>query len=117
MHDVIYKICPAQAWARAEETGLFWGSAVDLQDGFIHFSAPDQVEETAARHFRGQTDLLLLAFRPQHLGEALRWEPSRGGALFPHLYGPLAVTLCEGRWALGSGPDGEVLFPLHYRQG
>lgn len=117
MHDVIYKICPAQAWAHAEEVGMFLGSAVDLQDGFIHFSAPDQVEETAARHFRGQTGLLLLAFRPERLGEALRWEPSRGGALFPHLYGPLPVTLCEGRWTLGAGPHGEVLFPSAYRQG
>ncbi|MGC9668297.1 DUF952 domain-containing protein [Planosporangium sp. 12N6] len=86
---MIYKLLPAPEWAAAEERGHYDGSAVDRRDGFIHFSGRDQVVETAARHFAGQTGLTLLAVDPRRLGDALRWEPSRGGALFPHLYGPL----------------------------
>ncbi len=92
----IYKICPRSEWQAAVEAGRFRGSAVDLADGYIHFSTADQVGETAAKHFRGQTDLLLIAVDALALGDALKWEPSRGGDLFPHLYGPL-----ETRHALG----------------
>lgn len=88
---MIYKLLPASDWAAARSTGRYDGSAVDGRDGFIHLSGRDQVVETAARHFLGQTGLLLLAVDPDRLGVALRWEPSRGGALFPHLYGPLPV--------------------------
>ena len=79
----------------AEAQGAFTGSPVDLADGFIHFSTAEQVEETARRHFADQTDLVLVTVDPDKLVDALKWEPSRGGALFPHLYGgihPNAVT-------------------------
>jgi uncharacterized protein (DUF952 family) len=86
---VIYKLLPAADWAAAEDRGHYDGSAVDQRDGFIHLSGSDQVIETAARHFTGQTGLALLGVDPDRLGADLRWEPSRGGALFPHLYAPL----------------------------
>jgi len=88
----IFKILPRADWERALSLGRFEGSAVDIADGFIHFSAADQVAETARRHFAGQADLVVLTIEADTLGPALRWEPSRGGALFPHLYAPLEVT-------------------------
>lgn len=88
----LYKICTRTEWSAAESDGAFTGSAVDRADGFIHLSARDQVEETARRHFAGQTDLVLVEIDGEKLGEALRWEPSRGGALFPHVYGVLPVA-------------------------
>ncbi len=94
---VIYKICDAAQWADAERTGAFRGSAADRADGYIHFSTAVQVAETAAKHFGGMPDLVLLAVVAEDLGSALRWEPSRGGALFPHLYGALPVAAV--RWA------------------
>jgi uncharacterized protein (DUF952 family) len=87
----IYKITPSGLWREAEQKGLFEGSAVDLADGFMHFSTKDQVEETAAKWFAGQQDLMLIGVDPGKLGDALRYEPSRGGALFPHLYGALSL--------------------------
>jgi uncharacterized protein (DUF952 family) len=92
----IYKICERAVWHAAERTGLYRGSEVDARDGFIHFSAAPQVAETAARHFARQTDLLLVAIDGDALGHALKWEPSRGGDLFPHLYG--ALPLSAVRW-------------------
>lgn len=86
----VFKILPAALWKRAQADGVFRGAAVDLADGYIHFSAAHQVAETAARHFAGQSDLVLLAVNPAVL-PALRWEPSRGGALFPHLYADLPL--------------------------
>jgi len=103
---MIYKILPRTEWDAAVAAGAFAGSAVDLADGYIHFSTAAQVHETAAKHFAGQTDLVLVAIDPATLGDALKWEPSRGGALFPHLYAPLdpalAVTVDELPW------DGEA---------
>jgi uncharacterized protein (DUF952 family) len=87
---LVYKILPATNWRDAEASGVFAGAGVDLADGFIHFSTRAQVEETAARYFAGVADLLLVAVDAERLGAALRWEPSRGGDLFPHLYRPLA---------------------------
>ncbi|PWB58513.1 MAG: DUF952 domain-containing protein [Bradyrhizobiaceae bacterium] len=92
----IYKICDAAAWRAAERAGSFAGAAVDLRDGFIHFSSAAQLPETAARHFAGIPDLVLAAVDAAALGEALKWEPSRGGDLFPHLYGEL--RLAAVRW-------------------
>jgi uncharacterized protein (DUF952 family) len=89
---VIYKLLTAQEWVDAEARGWFDGSAVDRRDGYVHLSGADQVVETAARHFAGQAGLVLLTVDPDRLGAALRWEASRGGALFPHLYGPLPVS-------------------------
>lgn len=83
---MIYKIFRAGEWAALERDGATAGASVDLADGFIHFSAAAQVRETAAKHFAGQDGLVLAGVDPATLGGALRWEPSRGGALFPHLY-------------------------------
>ncbi|MCW2282364.1 uncharacterized protein (DUF952 family) [Rhodoblastus acidophilus] len=90
---LIYKIMPGTDWAAAQECGVYEGSPVDRTDGFIHFSTAGQVEETAAKHFAGQDGLVLVAFDEAALGEKLLFEPSRGGALFPHLYAPLPTAL------------------------
>jgi uncharacterized protein (DUF952 family) len=87
----IYKILPRAEWAAAEAQGRFEGSAVDHQDGYIHFSTAVQAGETARRYFAGLADLVVLEVEGDDLGAALKWEPSRGGDLFPHLYGVLAA--------------------------
>ena len=92
----IYKICERAAWHAARRAGVYRGSDVDRRDGFIHFSNAAQVAETAAKHFAGQTDLMLVAVDDDTLGEALKWERSRGGDLFPHLYAALSVAAV--RW-------------------
>jgi uncharacterized protein (DUF952 family) len=92
---LIFKILSAAEWRSAQAVGVFNGSEVDRRDGFIHFSTADQLQETAERHFAGQTDLMLLAVWAEALGEALKWEPSRGGDLFPHLYRPLNCHLVD----------------------
>ena len=89
----IYKILPRTLWVEALTSGSFAGSPVDVADGFIHFSTGAQLQETAARHFQGMEDLVVVAVESEMLGEALKWEPSRGGDLFPHLYGPLETRL------------------------
>ncbi len=93
----IYKICQCDAWHVAETAGWFRGAPVDQRDGFIHFSTAAQLVETAAKHFAGASDLMLVAVDAAALDGALRWEPSRGGALFPHLYATLPMTAV--RWA------------------
>ncbi|MGI9422631.1 MAG: DUF952 domain-containing protein [Hyphomicrobiaceae bacterium] len=85
----VYKICSREAWDQALGDGAFVGSEIDRADGFIHFSSARQVAETAAKHFRGQIGLVIVAFDPADFGASLKWEPSRGGQLFPHLYGEL----------------------------
>jgi uncharacterized protein (DUF952 family) len=107
----LYKICPAALWREATRAGRFRGSEVDARDGFIHFSTAAQVAETAARHFAGERDLVLLQVDAARLGAALKWEPSRGGALFPHLYGDLALAAVRKVDALPLGPDGRHAFP------
>lgn len=89
---LIYKILSRAEWDAAKQAGSFEGSAVDLADGFIHLSGADQAQETAAKWFAGQADLVLLGVEAEALGEALKWEASRGGALFPHLYRPLLTS-------------------------
>jgi uncharacterized protein (DUF952 family) len=89
---LIYKILPRAEWDAAKVAGRFEGSAVDLQDGFIHLSAADQAQETAAKWFKGQAGLVLLGVEAESLGADLKWEASRGGALFPHLYRPLLAS-------------------------
>jgi uncharacterized protein (DUF952 family) len=93
----IYKICALPEWRAAEREGLYRGSDIDARDGFIHFSSGAQTAETAEKHFAGQRDLMLIAIDAAALGAALKWEPSRGGALFPHFYG--AMPLSAVRWA------------------
>lgn len=111
MSATIYKISPLAAWRQAEAAGLFTGAPVDLADGYIHFSTAAQVRETAAKHFAGQTDLILVAIDAAALGAALKWEPSRGGALFPHLYGDLPMSAVRWTKPLALGADGAHLFP------
>lgn len=94
-HKLIYKICPLPLWEKAVENNLFTGSKHDQRDGFIHFSTENQVEETAKKHFTGQTDLLLIAVRTEPLGDHLKWEPSRNDELFPHLYNDLSLDHIE----------------------
>ncbi len=107
----LYKIVPAVLWREAERAGVFRGAQVDLRDGFIHFSTAAQVEETAARHFAGEDDLLLVSVEGARLGQALKWEPSRGGDLFPHLYGPLDLKAVRKVEPLPLSPEGRHAFP------
>lgn len=111
MTGIIYKIVPAPMWQEAVDRGRFDGAPVDLADGFIHFSTGTQVRETAAKHFAGQDGLLLVALDGDALGEALRYEVSRGGALFPHLYAPLDPRLALWAKPLPLGADGRHVFP------
>lgn len=94
---LIYKIFRAGEWAGLEARGATHGAPVDVADGFVHFSSAAQLGETLGRHFAGERDLWLLAVDADAAGGAIRWEPSRGGALFPHLYRPLA--LADVLWA------------------
>lgn len=109
--SIIFKICPAFLWQEAEKAGSFEGAPVDIQDGYIHFSTAKQVVETARRHFAGQDDLLLIAIDADSLGAALRYEPSRGGDLFPHLYAPLSLSAVRWVKKLPLGVDGQHIFP------
>jgi uncharacterized protein (DUF952 family) len=86
---LIYKIVSQDVWENAIKSGIFHGAAIDLQDGYIHMSDATQAEETAKRHFGGQEDLLLVAYDANQFGPELKWETSRGGALFPHIYASL----------------------------
>ncbi len=88
----IYKICEQTSWRLAEQAGTYRGSAADARDGFIHFSTAAQLAGTLAKHFSGQRELLLVAVDVEALGAALKWEPSRGGDLFPHLYAALPLS-------------------------
>ena len=108
---LIYKICPRALWREAEAAGRFTGAPVDRADGFIHFSTAEQTAETADRHFSGQADLLLIAVDAETLGVALVYEPSRGGALFPHLYGDLPLAAVVSVEDLPLGPDGRHVLP------
>lgn len=110
----VYKVLPAQAWQEAQKFGVFRGSAVDLRDGFIHFSAADQLAETLRRHFAGAADLVLLYVRAdsREVQGALRWEPSRGGALFPHLYAALLVSAVQRVEPLQLDAHGVHLLPV-----
>jgi uncharacterized protein (DUF952 family) len=108
---IIYKICPAALWREAERNGAFRGSEVDLRDGFIHFSSAAQAAETAAKHFAGQHDLVLVHVDATKLGDKLKWESSRGGALFPHLYGEFNFAAISRVEPLPLGLDGTHKFP------
>ena len=107
---LIFKIFRAPEWAHLHDTGETFGAPIDLDDGYVHLSTGQQVAETCAKYFAGVEGLHLLALDSDQLGADLRWEPSRGGALFPHLY--RALTLADVVWhrSLPLGPDGHV-FP------
>jgi uncharacterized protein (DUF952 family) len=89
---LIFKVCGREEWAAAKVAGVYRGSADDRRDGFIHFSTQAQLPGTLAKHFAGRDDLVLIAIEADALGDALKWEPSRGGDLFPHLYGALLTS-------------------------
>lgn len=113
MNDkLIYKIVSRDQWNEALQMGTFRGAAIDLTDGFIHFSSANQVAETAARHFANQDDLLLVAVVVQRLGDRLKWEVSRGGALFPHLYASLDLKTVKWAKPMPRQDNGIHLLPL-----
>lgn len=107
---LIFKIFRAEEWAALERSGKSDGAPVDLADGFIHFSTAQQVAETAARHFEGETGLVLVACDTAAMEDDLKWEPSRGGALFPHLYRPLVLSDVVWGKSLPLGASGHI-FP------
>ena len=110
-HHFVYKVAPRAAWDAACSAGTYEGSADDLRDGFIHLSSREQLPGTLAKHFRGQDDLVLIQFDARALGEALRWEVSRGGQLFPHLYTGLPTREAIAVRALHPGNDGIPMLP------
>jgi uncharacterized protein (DUF952 family) len=107
----IYKICERTAWEEAEAAGRFTGSPADSRDGFIHFSTAAQLPGTAAKHFAGLSDLMLVAVDSAALSGALKWEPSRGGELFPHLYAALPFSAALWARPLADEIEGRRAFP------
>jgi len=109
---VAYKVFTADQMVQLEADGAFAGAPVDLADGYIHLSTADQLEETVAKHFGGQDNLHIVAVDLEALGGMVKWELSRGGALFPHIYGALPLTAVTAYGALERGPDGKVRLPV-----
>lgn len=107
----IFHMADGAVWAAAQTSGIYSGTADDRRDGFIHFSTAMQLRESAAKHRAGRTGLFLLKVAAENLGERLKWEPARGGQLFPHLHGPLLVEAVSGIHDLPVGPDGHHVFP------
>ncbi len=105
-----YKILTAEQYDRLKSDGVFEGAPIDLADGYIHMSTRDQAAETAARHFAAQDRLVLLMVDLAPFGDSVKWEPSRGGALFPHLYGSLPLSAVAGKVVLRIGDDGRHQF-------
>jgi uncharacterized protein (DUF952 family) len=108
---LIYKISPRTAWVEAEAKGVFDGAPIDFADGYIHFSAAHQVRETATKYFANTPDLVLAAIDTTTLGPALKWEASRGGDLFPHLYGPLPMNTVTTVYDMPLDAKGVPLLP------
>lgn len=111
MEKIIYKIVPQELWQAARTEGVFKGASIDLVDGFIHLSTAAQAVETARLFFAGQSGLLLVAVETAAFGDALKWEPSRDGALFPHLYAHLPFDAVAWERPLPLGADGVHVFP------
>jgi uncharacterized protein (DUF952 family) len=109
--DLIFHMCLRVEWEAAVRSGTYSGSSQDRADGFIHFSTAGQLPDSARRHRLGQPGLVLLAVDPQVLGESLRWEPSRRGALFPHLYGTLPVSAVRSVWEIPLDSAGIPVLP------
>ncbi len=117
MAETIYKLASRTLWNEAAAEGVFTGAPIDLEDGYIHFSTSEQVVETAHKHFRDQSDILLISIsveRLEDLTEPLVWEPSRGGALFPHLYCPMPLEAVTDIEELPLGEDGLHQFPISF---
>ncbi|RED48032.1 DUF952 domain-containing protein [Aestuariispira insulae] len=108
---IIYHLARKAAWEQAERAGAYTGTPEDLADGFMHFSTAAQVAESAAKHRAGETDLILIGAEGDELGAALKWEESRGGQLFPHLYADLPLSAVKMAIPLELGPHGLHLFP------
>ncbi|MCR9213298.1 MAG: DUF952 domain-containing protein [Proteobacteria bacterium] len=108
---MIYHMADEKDWRDAEASGAYLGTANDKADGFIHFSTAETVVESAAKHRAGEEGLVLIRVKAELLGEALKWEPARGGVLFPHLYGVLETAFVHREDALPLGPDGRHVFP------
>ncbi|WMT87705.1 DUF952 domain-containing protein [Pelagibacterium sp. 26DY04] len=111
MAEPIYKIASIQDWAKARAAGFLAGTPVDLADGYIHFSTAGQLAETLEKHYRGQSGLVLATIDPDLLGADLRWEPSRGGQLFPHLYAHLPMSAVIAERELAARTDGGFDLP------
>jgi uncharacterized protein (DUF952 family) len=108
---LIFKILSKSEWEAATLAGVYTGSPVDRADGFIHFSTAGQMRETASKHFAGLADLVLVSFDDSAFGDKLVYEPSRGGALFPHLYGALDTKLALAVVPIPLGSEGRHVFP------
>jgi uncharacterized protein (DUF952 family) len=106
-----YKVLTSEQMEVLLSEGVFAGAPIDLADGYIHLSAADQVTETVDKHFAGQTGLLVAAVDLAALGDAVKWEPSRGGQLFPHIYAALPLSAVTAYVPLARGSDGAVLLP------
>ncbi|WP_408591555.1 DUF952 domain-containing protein [Novosphingobium sp.] len=109
--SLAYKVLTGPQWAQFQADGVFKGAPVDLADGYIHLSTTEQVTETVDKHFAGQTDLHIVAVDLVVLGDAVRWEPSRGGQLFPHIYADLPLGACPAHSPLQRGACGTVILP------
>jgi uncharacterized protein (DUF952 family) len=116
MGELIYKICRESEWAAAQAPGEYKGSAADAKDGFIHFSTAAQAPKTAAKHFKGDVNLVLVAVDSAKFGPELKWEPARDGDLFPHLYASLPVDAAVSVNPLPLGADGAHVFPSGFGQ-
>lgn len=110
MTEAVYKLVDGVEWEVARIAGAYAGSAVDRADGYIHMSTAAQLPETARRHYAGRTGLVLAAVDATALGAGLKWEPSRGGDLFPHLYGTLPLSAVRSERSLSIDEDGRLLF-------
>lgn len=109
---LIFKICHCNEWSAVVRAGSYAGSEKDRADGFLHFSTAEQLQGTLTRHYVDAQELVLVAVDSDALGEALKWEPSRDGALFPHLYAPLATTAVRWTGAIARDADGGFVLPL-----
>ena len=109
---VAYKVMTAAEFASMQREHLFRGSSADLADGFIHMSTAAQVSATVDKHFHGQSNLVIAAIDLSQLAGTLRWEPSRGGDLFPHCYGTLPLAAVTAAGPLQRRPDGTVKLPV-----
>ncbi len=110
--NIAYKILTAEQMHVLEHEGVFKGAPIDLQDGYIHLSTAAQAQETLDKHFAGQTGLWLAAVDLEAMGDAVQWEPSRGGQLFPHLYAPLSLDVVTAYSEVGYEPDGTLRLPI-----
>ncbi|MGJ8529403.1 DUF952 domain-containing protein [Maritalea sp.] len=107
----IYKVCSLTHWQAAKANGVFTGESIDITDGYIHFSTSDQLAKTLSLHFAGQTDLVLLSVETDKIGTDVKWEKSRGGSLFPHLYADLSLDAIVAEHELKTDADGVFVLP------